>query len=71
MLGEAMVRWGHNESSLGDRPEADPAVKKEINSVIFWGRMKIGFKSFLSLLGRGGAPGDITTPVPCMASQGI
>ena len=39
VLGEAMARWGHNESSLGDRPEADPAVKKEINSVIFWGRI--------------------------------
>lgn len=37
MLGEAIARWGHTESSLGDRPEADPAVKKEIASVIFWG----------------------------------
>lgn len=37
MLREVMARWGHAESSLGDRPEADPAVKKEITAVILGG----------------------------------
>lgn len=69
MLGEAVARGRHTETSPGDQPEADPAAeKKRIAPVVFW--MEISFESFLSLLGRGGAPDDVV-PAPFVACQGI
>lgn len=74
MLGEAVARGRHAETSPGDQPEADPAAEKKkkkrenCSCVFFW--MEISFESFLSLLGRGAAPDDVV-PAPFVACQGI